>query len=286
MKAELFTVADAMIPATETVGPADTVGDAAAVIKRRGLPALPVVDQGRVEGLVTPARLLLEPPERPVADVMMRGLTGVTPALSLLQAYTRMTHQGVEILPVVDGGKVIGLISATAILRARGQQTDPLTGLPGAAGLRAWASAALERGHEVAVVFVDLDNFRTVNKILGHVAGDDVLRLVARLLSRVVDDRTDLLCRYGGDEFAVATIRREPAAHNLAERIGRQVALSRSAGGVSIQVTASVGTAGGRRTGRRERAHVAAVVDDLLTLASRASTAAKEAKRSAGRRPA
>jgi diguanylate cyclase (GGDEF)-like protein len=277
----LFIVADVMVPTTVSVTGRDTVATAAKTISRGGLAALPVVTEGHIQGIVTPLQLLTAPPYRPVADVMTRGVTGATADLPLLQAYALMVRQRIEVLPVVEDGNVVGQISASAILRAQGQQTDPLTGLPAATALRAWAVAALARGHEISILFIDLDNFGLVNKMLSHVAGDDMLSSVAQLLGGLVDANTDLLCRYGGDEFAIATTRNEPGARELLQRIQHVVVLPIALGKEALQVTASVGMAGGRRAEGRKRAHIAATVDDLIILASRASTAVKDAKRAA-----
>ena len=276
-----LTVADAMVATAHSASTRDTIATAVKTLTRNGLAALPVVDHDRVAGLVTPLQLLAAPPYRLVGDVMTSGVTPLPTDLPLPQAYAAMTRQRVEILPVVEDGKLVGLISAAAILRKQGQQSDPLTGLPSAAALRAWSATALTRGCETTILFIDLDNFGAVNKTLGHVAGDDMLGAVAELLGGLVDDRTDMLCRYGGDEFAIATIRREPEARELARRIQDAVVLPVDLGGSGPQITASIGLAGGRRAEGRSRAHVAATVNDLITLASRASTAAKEAKRAA-----
>jgi diguanylate cyclase (GGDEF)-like protein/PAS domain S-box-containing protein len=83
---------------------------------------------------------------------------------------------------------------------------DPLTGLPNRTQLTTRLREALVRGSAggsgVAVVFVDLDNFKVINDSLGHNAGDRLLRNVAERLRRVLRPE-DLLARFGGDELAV-----------------------------------------------------------------------------------
>jgi IMP dehydrogenase len=280
----LVTVADIMTPTTACAAAHDTVAAVAEIFRRHQLPGLPVTQGDRVVGIVTPLHLLREPAYRPVAEVMVRDITPATPDLTLLQAHALMTRQGVEVLPVVEHDRIIGQLGLIALLRAHTQQTDPLTGLPWAAALRTWAAAALTRGHEIAIVFIDLDNFGAVNKALGHVVGDDILRSVTHLLASLIDVSTDLLCRYGGDEFAIATTRRHEEARALAERIQATVVLPVEIDDTRRQIRCSVGFAGGRRVEGRAPAHIAATIEDLLTLASRASTAAKEAAERAVRR--
>lgn len=83
---------------------------------------------------------------------------------------------------------------------------DPLTGLPNRSAFRDALSRALTaaRAHEhaLAVVFIDLDEFKAVNDALGHAAGDALLCHVARRLERSVRDH-DVVARLSGDEFLV-----------------------------------------------------------------------------------
>jgi len=282
----LTTVADAMTPSRVHVSPGASVAVASDLLVRHHLSGLPVVDQDRVVGLVTIGQLLLQPPYRTIAEVMLPLAMPATPDLSLVQARALATQVGVEVLPVVEADRLVGQVSLLAILQAMGHQTDPLTDLPWASVLRVWAEAELSRGREVVVMFVDLDNFGAVNKQLGHVAGDEVLRSVASLLSTWIDVTTDMLCRYGGDEFAIATIRSADEAQALAARLQEQTVVPAGTGDARGRVTASVGCAGGRRIQRRVPTHTAANVDDLISLASRASTAAKESTAGAARRAA
>jgi diguanylate cyclase (GGDEF)-like protein len=84
--------------------------------------------------------------------------------------------------------------------------TDPLTGLLNRHALREFAehafNRALLREQPMTVVVIDCDGFKQLNDTFGHVAGDHVLRLLARALE-CHTRQTDLVARMGGDEFAV-----------------------------------------------------------------------------------
>ncbi|MFM0331698.1 putative bifunctional diguanylate cyclase/phosphodiesterase [Paraburkholderia strydomiana] len=124
--------------------------------------------------------------------------------------------------------------------------TDPLTDLP---NRRAFydelkmrlhkASAANKR---VALMMVDLDNFKTVNDTLGHGAGDELLKQVAEALRNVVRPH-DLVSRIGGDEFAIvlgpdaSRVRARATAGRVARNLSRPFVLH----GIESAVSASVG---------------------------------------------
>jgi diguanylate cyclase (GGDEF)-like protein/PAS domain S-box-containing protein len=119
-----------------------------------------------------------------------------------------------------------------------------------------------------ALLVADLDNFKLVNDTLGHRAGDELIKAVARLLrSRV--RASDVLGRLGGDEFAVLLPHTDlPQAQVVAESLRMAVSeLQTHAGGRPVRVSMSVGVAplGGGRSG-----------EDSLALADIAMYAAKE----------
>ncbi|HUF68685.1 MAG TPA: bifunctional diguanylate cyclase/phosphodiesterase [Longimicrobiales bacterium] len=86
---------------------------------------------------------------------------------------------------------------------------DPLTGLPNRRMLQVMANKAIARagreGQTVALLYVDLVRFKRINDVLGHSAGDQVLREVARRFGAFVR-ATDTLARVGGDEFALLLV--------------------------------------------------------------------------------
>ena len=116
-------------------------------------------------------------------------------------------------LPGADGHPVVLCVSAD-VTETRRQALriheltnfDPLTGLPNRLliedRLQMALSAAEHEGRKVAVMFVDLDHFKTVNDSLGHPVGDRMLVAVATRMRSVLRD-TDSIGRLGGDEFLI-----------------------------------------------------------------------------------
>ena len=125
---------------------------------------------------------------------------------------------------------------------------DALTNLPNRTlfGERVARAIVLARRHfcQAAILYVDLDGFKSINDSFGHARGDELLRLVSERLVQSVR-ASDTVCRQGGDEFAVllsevdglkdAVASAEKLLHTLAEPYG--------IAGQTLQVTASVGIA-------------------------------------------
>lgn len=121
---------------------------------------------------------------------------------------------------------------------------DETTGLPNRRALEEHAGR-LPAVQQLAVVFIDLDGFKSVNDGLGHAVGDEVLREVGRRLQASVRSG-DLVARFGGDEFVVvcgADGDGAPAA--LAERVRRAIAEPYDFLPDGFRLAASIGVAVG-----------------------------------------
>ncbi|MES2162527.1 MAG: diguanylate cyclase [Pseudomonadota bacterium] len=125
---------------------------------------------------------------------------------------------------------------------------DSLTGLPNRlffqGELQRYLALSVEHGELMALMFIDLDNFKTVNDRHGHDAGDEVLCEVSRRMASVVRSR-DVLCRLGGDEFALIlpALPDQAAAEQLAQRLIDAVHVTMTIRGEIMPIGATVGLA-------------------------------------------
>lgn len=150
---------------------------------------------------------------------------------------------------------------------------DALTGIMNRRSFGATMARELERtrryGHPLTLALLDVDRFKDINDQHGHVAGDEVLTSLGALLSSSAVRRTDLVARWGGEEFVVAFLSTpEDGAIIAAERLRAAIAAMTvlNGGGQRIPVTASIGLAAARPD------------DTLVSLVARADVAMYESK--------
>jgi diguanylate cyclase (GGDEF)-like protein/PAS domain S-box-containing protein len=156
--------------------------------------------------------------------------------------------------PLTDsGGAVNGAIGCVSDVTDRAQlrhelevraSTDALTScLNRRATLETLANAAAA-GTGIAVVFVDLDGFKTVNDRWGHAVGDDLLAIVAERMRRAVRDG-DRVGRVGGDEFLVVCpdVVDHAEAVTIGDRVSHALTTTVVVAGRRIDLQASVGVA-------------------------------------------
>lgn len=133
---------------------------------------------------------------------------------------------------------------------------DSLTGLPNRQSFRlqlgGMIDEAKDRRESIAVIYIDLDNFKRINDTLGHTVGDGVIKAIAERLSGSVraegsgtegDEKPVGIARLGGDEFACAIsgFDDDDILYAIAERIGEQLRRPVTYRGHEFVVTPSVG---------------------------------------------
>jgi len=154
--------------------------------------------------------------------------------------------------PLANGGWVATQEDITERRRAEQQIThlahyDALTDLPNRALFSKRLEHELERtngGEQLAVLYIDIDEFKSVNDSLGHPAGDELLKAVASRLRSCVRD-TDFVARLGGDEFAIvqAGIKQRSDVEELVKRIYEAIREPYECLGHQVATDASVGIA-------------------------------------------
>jgi diguanylate cyclase (GGDEF)-like protein len=125
---------------------------------------------------------------------------------------------------------------------------DPLTGLPNRAsfeqGLAHGLIQAKRHGWGLAVLFVDIDKFKSINDSYGHAMGDQVLLTLANRLKSFVRGE-DMVSRWGGDEFVclLLEIKHEADATRLAEKLISRIAEPCEFNGTVFSIASSIGIA-------------------------------------------
>ena len=203
---------------------------------------------------------------RPIIEKLVKELSEATTRSAALEANLLKTSE--ELDQIRDSLK----------LAEQHSNTDALTGLANRRSLEAFLRsaqiAAMESGDPLGVMMIDIDHFKNFNDTFGHQVGDQVLRLVGRVLQENVGE-FDLAARYGGEELmAVLVDASLEKCSDIAERIRRRISdarLTRRATGEAISsVTVSIGVAQFRQ---------AEPADALIERVDRALYQAKKAGR-------
>lgn len=125
---------------------------------------------------------------------------------------------------------------------------DPLTDLPNRRQFHKALKREVARAHRhrdlMALLFIDLDKFKTINDTMGHDVGDELLQEVASRLQDCIRDE-DLVCRIAGDEFAIimSDIKQTYNAGKVAQKVVNQLNTPFHLNGKTLHISGSVGIA-------------------------------------------
>jgi diguanylate cyclase (GGDEF)-like protein len=219
----------------------------------------------RVKGQIESARALLA---RLLQDVVVaESRLGMSEAARLLEANEQLVITALR-------DQTDAAIAAKALARvARSAEIDALTALPNRSLMldRFTQAIATAKRHQrrLALLFLDLNNFKQVNDTMGHGVGDEVLKLVAHRLVAAVRD-ADTVSRHGGDEFVIllTEITQPSDAGHIADALALALAVPSRIGDQILRLTASIGIAIYPDNG-----------DDVTTLMHCADTAMYQARR-------
>jgi diguanylate cyclase (GGDEF)-like protein len=238
--------------------PAASLGHALTFPTSRALNACPYL-RGRATGDCSATCVPVSIAGRTVGVTHATGVDGVAP-----------TEKEIEMLNFASrrGSERIAMIRAFATSETQAQ-TDPLTGLLNRRSLQNAVRDLRGDGVEYALAYGDLDHFKMLNDTHGHEAGDQALRLFARVLGDSLRPN-DIAARYGGEEFVVVLPACEvPEATSVLERVRESLALALQSGRIpSFTVTFGVASSA-----------YANSFDEIVAIADHALMGAKTAGR-------
>jgi diguanylate cyclase (GGDEF)-like protein/PAS domain S-box-containing protein len=182
-------------------------------------------------------------------DMMWRAVFGDDGAISRLQVVSRDITEGKQYEKRLEEAQKKLRVQQEKLYEANSRlealaSTDSLTGLKNRRAFEERLEEEVGRtrrhGHQLALVLLDIDHFKSFNDTFGHPKGDEVLRNIGRLIKRTSRE-TDVCARYGGEEFAIILPHTDQdGALGLAERLRRAI---EEAVWEDRPMTASVGVA-------------------------------------------
>ncbi|MFC1585278.1 diguanylate cyclase [Fibrobacterota bacterium] len=224
-------VKDIMIKDVVTVSHNAPLGDAADLMMENRIGCLIVMRGRKAAGILTErdfVKLVKHDYARSlrliVDDIISGRLITVTPETTAFEAFSILDTYNIKRLPVVEKGLLKGLITLRQILvysrntlidmlettrtLKREADIDDLTGTYNKRYLLRRLKQEFDRsrhyGFRICIIFMDIDFFKRVNDTYNHSAGDYILRTISKILRQNIRN-TDILSRFGGEEFVIIT---------------------------------------------------------------------------------
>jgi len=229
-------------PAVPSSTPIETVLDL--LLKEPDLHAVAVVEDGIPLGLIDRPALLNR-----FIRIYSRELYGRRPCMDFMDADPVIVDRSTLIQDlseavvrkgkqsftrgfiITDAGRYLGLGSGFDLMReitelqiVAARYANPLTGLPGNVPIQEQVERLLAASAAFIIAYADLDQFKPYNDVYGFRQGDEIIRLLARLLSEVCDPQIDFVGHLGGDDFIVLfqSPDWEQRCHRLIERFDKE----------------------------------------------------------------
>ncbi|MCL0106291.1 GGDEF domain-containing protein [Peptococcaceae bacterium] len=267
------TVENIMTSQFNTVSPWCSMREASDLIGKSEVSLLPVLDDDRLIGIITPKNIIESHPNRLVIDTMTKDLVTLTKGTTIWEAKERFEKYGIRKIPILDNGRVIGILTKEQLYFELGKNIDAMTELWRADYLRCKLLELINKEKKASIIFLDLNGFGEINKKYGHVVGDEILQKVAKCIRDTINDKTDFACRYGGDEFSIATLRKGTEAEQLVVKINS--CISRAKYFNNIKVSAAAGVIGICKPVHIHKKNNCITLDEAINMASYASAKAK-----------
>lgn len=217
------TVIENLCTHTTTISPATPVQDVFHMFKNNPHCFGLCITEGDVpKGIITKEKLALKLSgqygfalyqNKPISHVMDKDFMSVdcgTPvSIVSAKAMARANDRLYDFIVVKKQGKYLGTVTirdlltkATEIEIAAAKHQNPLTGLPGNLIIEENLQQCISSGKSYSIAYLDIDNFKAYNDVYGFENGDRVLKLLARVILRHID-QGEFVGHIGGDDFVI-----------------------------------------------------------------------------------
>jgi len=162
----------------------------------------PVYDGEILKGIVTYKELMGVHPNRIVADIKIKPAITISHDEIFWKAVDIINQNETNILLVIEGKNVIGVVTDNILKMELGKHIDILTGLYKSGYIYYNINELIKEKSDFSIVFIDINSFGYIDKEYGHIEGDKLLIEFSKVLKNSLP-KNSYVCRFGGDEFVI-----------------------------------------------------------------------------------